>query len=396
MYKVFMGCIAGVGQGGLGGHLNFVYQSVKHGGGAAHVFTSSPSSSSSDGINKIPSPTWNKFVKYTPMRWMPATKVYWESVYFDREVSIQLAKMPIVYHSFPGYAENSFRKVRGAGGITVLEAATTHVSELYSDTNEEHRKYKMKGSPFHKLWVERVMREYELADYITVASQLQKDSFIRQGIRPDKLLFSPLGVNTERFQPVPEQSSLIPRAKGEKFRIISVGQVSLLKGFQYLLEAVKMTEDREIEVTLYGGIGWRSIRNLILDYMKSGIDIKLGVGDPVPALRNSHLCVHSSINDGFGLAPLEAMATGVPTIVTDSTGMKDAICHGVNGIIVSPRDAKGLAESIVKLKNDDNDRIRIAKAARLATTNYDFRKCVAQYSEVLSPIWKSNGVSLAN
>ncbi|UUZ80805.1 glycosyltransferase family 4 protein [Paenibacillus sp. P26] len=282
-----------------------------------------------------------------------------------------------------------FSKIRASGGISVLEAATTHVNELFAETNEEHFKFKMKGSPYNQPWVDRVKREYELADYITVASRLQRDSFIRQGINPDKLLFAPLGVDTERFSPLTDQSSCLPRAKGDKFTIISVGQVSLRKGIPYLLEAVKLLGDPEIEVILYGGIGWRKIRELIQKYMDMGLRIKLGSGDPVPALRSSHLCIHSAVEDGFGLAPLEAMATGIPTIVTEATGMKDAIHHGMSGIVVPSRDVKRLAEYIQKLKEDDNYRIQMAQAARLAALKYDIRERIAQYAEVLTPVWKS-------
>ncbi|MCZ8516471.1 glycosyltransferase family 4 protein [Paenibacillus filicis] len=389
MHDVKMGCAAGLGQGGLGGHLNFVYNAVKHSGGNAGIFTSS--SSSSEQVISIPGPSWQNWIQLTPVRWLPATKVYWESIHFDQAVSEKLPRSPIVYHTFPGYAEYSFKKVRSYGGISVLEAATTHVKDLFRETNEEHRKYKMEGSPYNRAWVERVMREYELADYITVASQLQRESFLRNGIPERKLLFAPLGVDTDRFRPLQSQPSLVPKTKEQKFRIISVGQVCLRKGVQYLLEAVKQLRDPEIEVTLYGGIGWRKIRTLIHDYMDSGVQIKLGSGDPVPALRNSHICVHSAIEDGFGLAPLEAMAAGLPTIVTEATGMKDAIHNDLNGLIVPSRDVISLAESIARLKYDEAYRIQMAHAARMAALKWDNRQRISQYSEALSPVWKSIG-----
>ncbi|CAG7632417.1 glycosyltransferase family 4 protein [Paenibacillus allorhizosphaerae] len=387
MHKVLMGCSAGLGEGGLGGHLNFVYESVRHSGGRAEVFTSSSAVSGS--TITIPAPSWQKWIKYTPVRWLPATKVYWDTVHFDRYVSEKLPSSPVIYHTFPGYAENSFRKVRRFGGITVLEAATTHVAALFSDTSLEHRTYKMKGSPFHPSWVERVLREYELADYITVASRMQMDSFLRQGMKPEKLLFAPLGVDTKRFHPLPGQASLVPRMKGEPFRIISVGQVSLLKGVPYVLEAVKRTGDPEIEITLFGGIGWRKIRSLIEQYQQAGVRIKLGAGDPIPSLRNSHLCVHAAVNDGFGLAPLEAMATGIPTIVSDATGMKDAIEQGRSGLITPARDAGALAEQILRLKHDDDYRIHMAEASITAAQQYDIQERVAYYAQLLSPVWSS-------
>jgi glycosyltransferase involved in cell wall biosynthesis len=273
------------------------------------------------------------------------------------------------------------------GGVNVLEAATTHVHELYESTMREHRKFRISGEPFSKPWVKRVLREYELADYITVASRLQWETFVQHGVPGHKLLFAPLGVDTKRFAPAEGQPSLRPREKGEPFRIIAVGQVSLLKGFPYLLDAALALNDPDIEVTLFGGVGWRGIRQLVEAYLQKGLKIRVDVGDPVPALRRSHLCVHASVSDGFGLAPLEAMAAGLPVIVTEGTGMKDAVENGRNGFVVPAGDASALAGRIAELKNDDTLRLAMGAEARQTSLGYDLDSRVAEYAKLLSPIW---------
>ncbi|SDC02938.1 Glycosyltransferase involved in cell wall bisynthesis [Paenibacillus sp. UNCCL117] len=385
MSNVWLGCSAGLGSGGLGGHLDFVYKAALEGGVSPHVYCRE--APSADGFTSIPSPSWYRYIKYTPLRWKPSAHVYMGAVQFDKAVAAAMPAAPAVYHSFPAFAEESFLRVRKSGGVNVLEAATTHVDELYASTMQEHRQFRMSGEPFSMPWVSRVLREYELADYITVASRLQWETFADRGIPEKKLLFAPLGVDTKRFSPEEGQPSLRTREKGEPLRIIAVGQVSLLKGFPYLLEAAAALNDPEIEITLFGGVGWRGIRKLVDAYIGRGLTIKLGVGDPLPALRRSHICVHASVSDGFGLAPLEAMAAGLPVIVTEGTGMKDAVRDGENGFVVPKRDAAALAGRLAELKTDDALRIRMGAEARKTALGYDAARMTAAYAALLAPVW---------
>lgn len=377
--------------GGLGSHLDFVYRAALGEGACPHVYCRE--APAKKGFTDIPSPNWHRYIKYTPLRWKPSAHVYMGAVQFDKAVVSILPELKAVYHSFPAFAEESFLRVRRNGGINVLEAATTHVNELLASTDAEHRKYRIGGAPFSKAWVNRVLREYDLADYITVASRLQLESFTEQGVSEKKLLFAPLGVDTGRFAPAEDQPSLRQREKGEPFRIISVGQISLLKGFPYLLDAVLALNDPEIEITLFGGIGWRAIREMIESYRRRGLNVQIGAGNPLPALRRSHLCVHATVSDGFGLAPLEAMAAGLPVIVTDGTGMKDLLDPGRNGYIIPKRDVARLAVQIAELKSDEASRIRMAQAARVTALDYDIARRVAEYAGLLSPIWKASKTS---
>jgi glycosyltransferase involved in cell wall biosynthesis len=60
--------------------------------------------------------------------------------------------------------------------------------------------------------------------------------------------------------------------------------------------------------------------------------------------------VHPSFEDGFGLAPAEALAAGVPAIVTEDTGMKEQIVAGRNGYVVPTGDAGSLADALADVR----------------------------------------------
>jgi glycosyltransferase involved in cell wall biosynthesis len=65
----------------------------------------------------------------------------------------------------------------------------------------------------------------------------------------------------------------------------------------------------------------------------------------LPHLRQARLCVHPAYEDGFAYAPAEALACGVPLIVSEDTGMKELIGDG-DGLVVPSGDVATLAEAI--------------------------------------------------
>jgi glycosyltransferase involved in cell wall biosynthesis len=69
-------------------------------------------------------------------------------------------------------------------------------------------------------------------------------------------------------------------------------------------------------------------------------------GDPLPHLRDARLCVHPSYEDGFAYSPAEALACGVPVIVSEDTGMKDLIERDRDGLVLPTGDVKLLTEAI--------------------------------------------------
>ena len=73
--------------------------------------------------------------------------------------------------------------------------------------------------------------------------------------------------------------------------------------------------------------------------------MRLAPGDPLPHLRSAHLYVHPSYQDGFGYAVAEALACGVPAVVTEDTGAKELVT-GVNGDIVATDSVDAIGAAI--------------------------------------------------
>jgi glycosyltransferase involved in cell wall biosynthesis len=93
--------------------------------------------------------------------------------------------------------------------------------------------------------------------------------------------------------------------------------------------------------------------------------------------------VHPSLADGYAYVVAEAMACGVPVIVTSNTGASDLVVDGENGFIVAPGDAAAITDRLQLLARDRERVRRMGTAARAAVarlTPERFR------SQLLAPI----------
>lgn len=107
----------------------------------------------------------------------------------------------------------------------------------------------------------------------------------------------------------------------------------------------------------------------------------LGQRQDIPdLLRCTDISLLSSHQEGFSNSVLEAMAAGIPSIVTNVGGNTEAIADGETGIVVPARDPERLAAAIEKLATDEALRLRMGRKARvIVEEKFDLATCVARY-----------------
>lgn len=169
----------------------------------------------------------------------------------------------------------------------------------------------------------------------------------------------------ECFQP----SASPPPSFGGKRRIFYVGDDRPRKGLQEVLEAVRLLLPAfpDLELVVAGK------RTLALPPdLPCELHIQPDDRQLADLYRSSQLFVSASWGEGLGYPPLEAMACGVPVVVTDSVGVRDYARHEENCLLVPPRNAPALAQAMRRLLDDPGLAAQLVKAGSQTVTAYQW------------------------
>ena len=97
------------------------------------------------------------------------------------------------------------------------------------------------------------------------------------------------------------------------------------------------------------------------------------------AFASADVFLFPSTTDTFGNVILEALASGVPCVVSDQGGPKDLIEHGVTGFITRARDAEDFTRKVQQLSDDSSLRQTMSSAARKAVQDRDWAEAGRQF-----------------
>jgi D-inositol-3-phosphate glycosyltransferase len=203
----------------------------------------------------------------------------------------------------------------------------------------------------------------------------------------------PAGVDAGRFAPEGPAVERDPHRP----RLLSVGNLVERKGFDDVIEAMRYVPDAECVV-----VGGPEPGNLATDPQAKRLRAlaeRLRVADrvrlvgAVPAAdmptwyRSADLLVAAPWQDRFELAPLEAMACGLPVVGTTGGGLTETVVDGLTGDLVAPRDPRALGGALRRLINDKVRRFAYATAAiDRARQAYSWKRVASQLGAVYSAV----------
>jgi glycosyltransferase involved in cell wall biosynthesis len=316
------------------------------------------------------------------------TRRYPGLVAFEMVDGVPVHRMPIPGNKITaslGFTISSILQVRR------LRPAVLHAHELLSPTTTAVSAKRLLGIPV----VAKPLRGGRLGDiqrlqrmpfgarrlatfrrsvdaFIVISREIDAE-LDQVGVPPARRVFIPNGVDTERFTPLPprEQSApLLPRDALRESLGLPDGPVAVFSG--------RLAPEKRVDRLL--GV-WPAVRAacagatlLVLgsgpeaarlrEMAAPGVRFAGQIDDVAPYLQAADLFVLPSVAEGLSNALLEAMAAGLPTIVTAVGAAGEVIEHGYDGWLIQPDDEAGLQAALIGLLGDATQRTSLGRNAR--------------------------------
>jgi len=199
-------------------------------------------------------------------------------------------------------------------------------------------------------------RAYRSADVVFVVAPHLADVVRRHGARrvevvPNGIDLHDLGID------VP-----VVRTSSRPLRLISVGRLSIEKGVDDLVAAMRNVHDAELTIAGSGALetGLRGAAADLPHVQFLGSVPRSSLG----RLYSEHdVFITATLSEGFALVVLEALACGLPVIATNIDANRAVVRDGENGLLVPPGDPLALANAIEMLARDEELRARLASNA---------------------------------
>lgn len=243
------------------------------------------------------------------------------------------------------YANSCFRWIRKHGGKTFLDGGNSHPENFWEILSAEHRRWHAPVPPVAPFLHRRSLAMMSDVDYVIAPSEFVADSFRKRGFSPERILYVPYVTDLENFRPLERRPADRP------LTLVNTGSLSLRKGTPYLLEAYAQVRKTVPEARLLltrqisGSIPsvLRKYRGLPIDWAET-----LGPRQLCQRLQSADVFILPSLEDGYARTVAEALACGLPVIVTPNTGASDLVEEGSTGSIVPICDAEAIAARILE------------------------------------------------
>ncbi len=238
--------------------------------------------------------------------------------------------------------------------------------------------------------------------FVAISAEVVKE-LVSHGVNADLIQEIPNGVDTATFRPICDEEKQRLRQKlglpEQATIVIFTGRLVSYKGLPLLLRVWRTIQGNHRPVRLLlvgtGGLDLHNCEAELRTYasangLQNSVQFTGGVHNVSEYLQASDIFVFPSENEAFPLAPLEAMACGLPVIATSVGGLKDILQHGQNGWAVQPGDFQQLREALEGLMGSPWLAAQLGQAARRTVTErYSADSVTAKYVELFSRIHAS-------
>jgi glycosyltransferase involved in cell wall biosynthesis len=237
---------------------------------------------------------------------------------------------------------------------------------------------------------DQLRRKINRASFVVTCTRYNADylSHLSEGATPIHTIYHGIDLDFFSYEPAPPASTPL--------RILSVGRLVAKKGYDDLLHALRLLQERGLDFA-FTHIGSGELEpNLRWQIGALGLQDRVTLLGTLPRhgvlehYRQSHCFALASKvaddgdRDGIPNVLVEAMAVGLPVISTRVSAIPELVEDGVSGILVEPANPAALADALQILSKQNDLSAKLARQARFRVEqNFDNRRCVVRLHELL-------------
>lgn len=216
-----------------------------------------------------------------------------------------------------------------------------------------------KGAPFLN-WVLYYTVEKWLSKHTDCLITINKEDFLRVKDRFKTELIelvNGVGIDLKKFSPPSKEIKSVLRKKHnyseEDFLLIFVGELNKTKHQELLIDTIKLLNGKVPNIKLLlvgdGNLCEQYKRKIKRSNLVNEVKLLGYRKDIQELMMMSDVSISSSLREGLPVNVMEAMATGLPLVVTGCRGNQDLVKNGENGFVVGIDDRQGFADAIEKI-----------------------------------------------
>jgi len=261
---------------------------------------------------------------------------------------------------------------------------TEHTEEMFLKTKNSDLKYK-----FFKFFYRTLMLFlYGRADHIitvskAIAGHVKKMFFVSS--HKVKVVYNPVVV--DKIKKLSAEGSVSVDFEDKAPCIATISRLSNEKGIHFLIHGFKiLLETIDARLIIVGD----GVDRLLLERMAEDLEIREKViftgwvDNPFKYLKKTDVFVLPSLWEGFPMVVLEAMACGIPVIVTDSSGgIREVIKDGINGLLIKSGSPISISESIHDLLSNKKKIHGMVEEAYKTVRHFDISEIKEQYKTLI-------------
>jgi glycosyltransferase involved in cell wall biosynthesis len=221
---------------------------------------------------------------------------------------------------------------------------------------------------------------------MTALSRQEMEVALELGlIAPGRVQVIPNGIEVDRYAPSAASRSTERRRldlAADDLLVVAAGRLTAEKGHAVLLESAALLrgEFPSLKLAFFGEGPLREELARKSAALFPGARFPGFTEDLPAALAAADVFAHPALYEGFGLAPLEAMAAGLPVAASSVGGLPELISAEVDGLLVPPGDPAALAAALRRLLGSRELRERLGGRARSRARDFSRERMVAAYA----------------